>query len=64
MRAGEAIRLDRGDVFLAEGTITVRHSKFDKSSLLLLHTTTTTTTTVAPFLSGWPETPAAEPVNR
>jgi len=41
MRVGEAIRLNQADIDLAEGTITVRHTKFDKSRLLPLHPTTT-----------------------
>ena len=41
MRVGEARRLDRCDVDLAEGTITVRHAKFDKARLLPLHPSTT-----------------------
>jgi integrase/recombinase XerD len=49
MRVGEARRLDRGDVDLGAGTITVRHTKFDKSRLLPLHPTTTAA--LADFLS-------------
>jgi integrase len=40
MRVGEAIRLDRTDVDLAGGVLTVRESKFGKSRLLPLHPTT------------------------
>lgn len=40
MRVGEAIRLDRGDIDLREGTITIRHTKFDKSRLLPVHPST------------------------
>jgi integrase len=40
MRVGEAIRLDRGDLDLADGVITVRQSKFGKTRLLPLHPTT------------------------
>jgi integrase len=40
MRVGEAIRLDRADVDLAGGVLTVRQSKFGKSRLLPLHPTT------------------------
>jgi len=41
MRVGEAIRLDRADLDLAAGVITVRHSKFGKSRLLPLHPSAT-----------------------
>jgi integrase len=41
MRAGEAIRLDRPDVDLPAGLLTVRESKFGKSRQLPLHATTT-----------------------
>jgi integrase len=41
MRVGEAIRLNRGDVDLAEGVITVWHTKFNKSRQLPLHPSTT-----------------------
>jgi integrase len=41
MRVGEAIRLDRADLDLASGVITVRQSKFGKSRLLPLHPDTT-----------------------
>ena len=37
LRVGEAIGLDRGDVDLAEGVLTVRNSKFGKSREVLLH---------------------------
>jgi len=40
MRVGEAIRLDRGDVDLKHGVLTVRQSKFGKTRELPLHTTT------------------------
>lgn len=42
MRVGEAIRLDRTDLNLAVGAITVRESKFGKSRELPLHATTLT----------------------
>lgn len=41
MRVGEARALQLADVDLKEGTVTVRHAKFDKSRLLPLHPTTT-----------------------
>lgn len=41
MRIGEAIDLDRGDVDLARGVLTVRDSKFGKTRQLPLHETTT-----------------------
>jgi integrase len=41
MRVGETIRLDRSDLDLAAGIITVRQSKFGKTRLLPLHPTTT-----------------------
>jgi integrase len=40
MRIGEAIRLDRADLGLDGGVLTVRQSKFGKSRLLPLHSTT------------------------
>jgi integrase len=40
MRVGEAIRLDRGDVDLAHGVLTVRGAKLGKSRELPLHPTT------------------------
>jgi len=40
MRVGEAIRLNRSDLDLAGGVITVRQSKFGKTRLLPLHPTT------------------------
>ena len=40
MRVGEAIRLDRDDVDLAHGVLTVRETKFGKSRELPLHPTT------------------------
>jgi integrase len=42
MRVGEAIRLDRADLELAAGVLTVRDSKFGKSRELPLHATTIT----------------------
>lgn len=42
MRVGEAIRLDRADLDLAGGRITVWQSKFDKTRLLPLHPSTVT----------------------
>jgi integrase len=42
MRVGEAIRLDRADLDLAAGVVTVRDSKFDKSRELPLHATSIT----------------------
>jgi integrase/recombinase XerD len=39
MRVGEAIRLDRGDIDLTRGVITVRATKFGKSRELPLHLT-------------------------
>jgi integrase len=42
MRVGEAIRLDRPDLDLAAGIITVRQSKFGKTRLLPLHPSTVT----------------------
>jgi integrase/recombinase XerD len=41
MRVGEAIRLDRPDLDLAGGVVTVRQAKFGKTRLLPLHPTTT-----------------------
>ncbi|MGH2903497.1 MAG: tyrosine-type recombinase/integrase [Solirubrobacteraceae bacterium] len=40
MRVGEARRLDRGDLDLRHGALTVRNSKFNKSRLLPLHPST------------------------
>jgi integrase len=40
MRVGEAIRLDREDIDLADGILTVRDSKFGKSRELPLHPST------------------------
>lgn len=40
MRVGEAISLDRSDLDLADGVLTVRESKFGKSRLVPLHPTT------------------------
>ena len=42
MRVGEAIRLDRPDLDVANGVVTVRDSKFGKSRELPLHPTTVT----------------------
>ena len=42
MRIGEALGLDRGDVDLAQGVLTVRDSKFGKTRELPLHPSTTT----------------------
>lgn len=42
MRVGEAIRLDRADLDVAAGVVTVRDSKFGKSRELPLHPTTVT----------------------
>jgi len=42
MRVGEAIRLDRPDLDLTAGVVTVRDSKFGKSRELPLHPTTVT----------------------
>ncbi len=40
MRAGEPVRLDRDDVDLDEGLLTIRNTKFGKSRQLPLHPTT------------------------
>ncbi len=40
LRVGEAIRLEVGDVDLAEGVLTIRGTKFGKSRLVPLHPTT------------------------
>ncbi|MGH3469261.1 MAG: tyrosine-type recombinase/integrase, partial [Thermocrispum sp.] len=42
VRAGEAIRLDRDDVSLPDGLITIRDSKFGKSRQLMIHPSTVT----------------------
>ena len=42
MRVGEAIRLDRADLDLTAGIITIRQAKFGKTRLLPLHPTTVT----------------------
>lgn len=42
MRVGEALGLDRDDVGLDTGVITIRHAKFDRSRVVPLHATTTT----------------------
>ena len=41
MRIGEAIGLERADVDLDTGVITIRHSKFDRERLVPLHESTT-----------------------
>lgn len=41
MRTGEACRLDRGDVDLAEAILTIRDSKFGKSRQVPIHPSTT-----------------------
>ena len=41
MRIGEAFRLLRGDVDLAEGVIRIRHTKFDRDRLVPLHPSAT-----------------------
>jgi integrase/recombinase XerD len=41
MRLGEAVGLDRDDVDLSAGVITVRQAKFDRSRLVPLHPSTT-----------------------
>ena len=41
MRLGEAIELDRGDVDLHTGVVTIRQAKFDRSRLVPLHPTAT-----------------------
>ena len=41
MRLGEAIGLERHDVDLRAGVITIRHAKFDRCRLVPLHPTTT-----------------------
>ena len=40
MRIGEALALDRGDVDLVHGVLTVREAKFGKSRELPVHETT------------------------
>ncbi len=40
MRVGESVRLDRDDVDLKEGLLTIRNTKFGKSRQLALHPTT------------------------
>lgn len=40
MRISEAVALDRGDVDLTQGILTIRHSKFGKTRLLPLHEST------------------------
>ena len=39
LRIGEALGLERGDVDLSEGVLTIRHSKFDRSREVPLHPT-------------------------
>jgi integrase len=41
MRVGEAVGLDRDDVDVDAGVITIRHAKFDRPRLVPLHATTT-----------------------
>ena len=41
MRVGEAVGLDRDDVDLQAGVITIRHAKFDRPRLVPLHPTVT-----------------------
>jgi integrase len=41
MRVGEAVGLDRDDVDLRAGVITIRHAKFDRTRLVPLHPTVT-----------------------
>jgi integrase/recombinase XerD len=41
MRVGEAVGLDRHDVDLRVGVITIRHAKFDRTRLVPLHPTVT-----------------------
>jgi integrase len=41
MRVGEAVGLDRDDVDLRAGVITIRHAKFDRARLVPLHPTAT-----------------------
>ena len=41
MRVGEAVGLDRDDVDLPAGVITIRHAKFDRTRLVPLHPTVT-----------------------
>jgi site-specific recombinase XerD len=41
MRVGEAIAVDRGDVNLQAGVITIRQAKFDRTRLVPLHRTAT-----------------------
>jgi integrase/recombinase XerD len=41
MRVGEAVDLDRDDVDLQAGVITIRHAKFDRPRLVPLHPTVT-----------------------
>ena len=45
LRVGEAIRLGRGDIDIADGQLTVRRSKFNSSRQLPLHPSTVTTLT-------------------
>jgi integrase len=45
LRTGEAMRLDRDDINLAEGVLTVRDTKFGKSRLVPLHPSATTALT-------------------
>lgn len=41
LRIGEALRLDRGDVDVANNLLTIKHGKFDKAREIPLHPTTT-----------------------
>lgn len=41
LRVGEAMRLTRGDVDLADGVIKIRHAKFDRDRLVPLHPSAT-----------------------
>ena len=40
MRSSEVVRLDRGDIDLQQGLITIRNTKFNKSRLVVCHDTT------------------------
>ena len=40
MRLGEALAVQRADVALPEGVVTIRHAKFDRARLVPLHPTT------------------------
>ena len=45
MRVGEAAGLDRDDLDMTSGVITIRHAKFDRPRLVPLHASTTTALT-------------------